>query len=136
MASHTERGIIVEIGREEKKSDKLKIQMLVIRTNDEYPQYIVFEAKNAKCDLLKSLFVNEIVTVHFDMEGKPWVKPDGTTKYFQSNSLWKIEFDGAKNNNEATEQEMKDMGFDVPSDPPKKPKVQKPHNNKVNDLPF
>jgi len=135
MGSHTERGIIVEIGREEKKSDKLKIQTLVIRTNDEYPQYIVFEAANAKCDLLKSLFVNEVVTVHFDMKGKPWSKPDGGTKYFQSNSLWKIDVESAAGDPQEDEKTLKELGFGEP--PAQQQRIpQAPNNGRIDDLPF
>lgn len=140
MASHTEKGIIVKLGPKQNKkkkegADDFFVQQLVIRTADQYPQYIVFEAHGDRCDLLRSLFENEVVTVHFDLKGRPWTTPEGAVKYLESKAIWKIEFDSPAADPAEDQQTLTELGFDTGKEKEKN-KNKRPHNGRINDLPF
>tara|TARA_B100000941_G_scaffold268949_1_gene225910 strand:- start:4976 stop:5347 length:372 start_codon:yes stop_codon:yes gene_type:complete len=63
----------------------------VVTTDEQYPQNIIIEFVNDKCELLDSFEVNDSVKVSINLRGREWVNPEGETKYFNSIQAWRIE---------------------------------------------
>lgn len=64
---------------------------LVIITEDIYPQTIIIQFTQQRCDLLDSLQVGQRVKVYVNIRGREWTNPQGETKYFNTIEGWKIE---------------------------------------------
>lgn len=86
-----EKGIVVNVTPLQQISDKFWKQEFTIKTFDaNYPQFLTFQVVNDKCDLITSLKVNEVVEVSYNLRGREWTSPEGTTKYFNSVEAWSI----------------------------------------------
>jgi single-strand DNA-binding protein len=83
-------GILHVIQDEQQVSEKLKKQVIVIKTDGQYPEYIPVEFVNDKIDLLANLRTGEQTTVYFNLRGREW-----QSKYFLNASGWKVEQAGA-----------------------------------------
>ena len=59
--------------------------------NPQYPEYVKFECIQDKCDMLDSYSAGQDVTVSFNLKGRKWVDPQGTTKYFNSLQAWRMQ---------------------------------------------
>ena len=64
---------------------------LVITTEEQYPQTIIIQFTQQRCDLLDSLQVGQNVKVYINIRGREWTNPQGETKYFNTIEGWKIE---------------------------------------------
>ena len=64
---------------------------LVIVTQENYPQTIIIQFTQQRCDLLDSLQVGQNVNVYINIRGREWTNPQGETKYFNTIEGWKIE---------------------------------------------
>ncbi|GLU43518.1 DUF3127 domain-containing protein [Allomuricauda sp. NBRC 101325] len=64
---------------------------LVVTTEEQYPQHILVEFVQDKCDLLNSYSVGQMVKVSINLRGREWTNPQGETKYFNSIQGWRIE---------------------------------------------
>ncbi|MDB9842772.1 MAG: DUF3127 domain-containing protein [Flavobacteriales bacterium] len=64
---------------------------LVVTTDDQYPQMIMIEFVQDKCDLLNSYAVGQDVKVAINLRGREWINPQGEAKYFNSVQGWRIE---------------------------------------------
>jgi len=64
---------------------------LVVTTEEQYPQSILIEFVQDKCDLLNSFQVGQDVKISINLRGREWVNPQGETKYFNSIQGWRIE---------------------------------------------
>ena len=64
---------------------------LVIVTEEQYPQTIIIQFTQQRCDLLESLQVGQNVKVYINIRGREWTNPQGETKYFNTIEGWKIE---------------------------------------------
>lgn len=64
---------------------------LVIVTEETYPQTIIIQFTQQRCDLLDSLQVGQVVKVYINIRGREWTNPQGETKYFNTIEGWKIE---------------------------------------------
>ena len=63
----------------------------VVTTDEQYPQSILIEFVQDKCDLLDTYKVGQEVKISYNLRGKEWVNPEGETKYFNSIQGWRIE---------------------------------------------
>ena len=72
-------------------SNGFRKREFVVTTNEQYPQNIIIEFVQDKCELLDSFEVNDIVKVNINLRGREWVNPEGETKYFNSIQAWRIE---------------------------------------------
>lgn len=75
---------------------------LVVTTDDQYPQMIMIEFVQDKCDLLNNYAVGQDVKVSINLRGREWINPEGVAKYFNSIQGWRIENisqTGAQNSN-------------------------------------
>lgn len=64
---------------------------VVITTNEQYPQMILVEFTQDRCDLLNSFKENEEVTISINIRGREWINPEGEAKYFNSINGWRIQ---------------------------------------------
>ena len=87
----TLKGKIHEVLPIETFSSGFQKQSLIVETDDNYPQFINIEFLKDKTSLLDNLKKGELVTVHYNINGKPWTSPQGDVKYFNSITGWKIE---------------------------------------------
>jgi len=64
---------------------------LVITTDEQYPQMLMIEFVQDKCDLLDNFNVGEDIKVSINLRGREWINPEGEAKYFNSIQGWRIE---------------------------------------------
>ena len=64
---------------------------MVLTTEEQYPQHILVEFIQDKCDLLNNFQVGQPIKVSINLRGREWVNPQGETKYFNSIQGWRIE---------------------------------------------
>mgnify|MGYP004701298359 CR=1 FL=1 len=64
---------------------------VVITTDEQYPQFLMVEFTQDKCDLLNNYKVGESVKININLKGREWVSPQNETKYFNSIQGWRIE---------------------------------------------
>ena len=64
---------------------------VVITTEEQYPQHILIEFVQDKCDLLNNYSAGQMVKISINLRGREWVNPQGETKYFNSIQGWRIE---------------------------------------------
>ena len=74
-------------------SNGFRKREVVITTEEQYPQHILIEFVQDKCDLLDTFNVGQKVKVGINLRGREWVNPQGEEKYFNSIQGWKIESD-------------------------------------------
>jgi len=79
---------------------------VVVTTEEQYPQHILVEFVQDKCDLLNSFQLGQNVKIGINLRGREWVNPQGETKYFNSVQGWRIEAVGTT---AAPSQEMPPM---------------------------
>lgn len=84
-------GKIKVINPEQQVSASFKKRELVVTTEEQYPQHILVEFTQDKCDLLNNYNAGEPVKVSINLRGREWVNPQGETKYFNSIQGWRIE---------------------------------------------
>jgi len=85
-------GIIKAIGETETfGSNGFRKRELVITTEEQYPQHILIEFVQDKCDLLNNFIEGQKVKISINLRGREWVNPQGETKYFNSIQGWRIE---------------------------------------------
>jgi len=98
---------------------------VVITTQEQYPQHLLIEFIQDRCELLDSFNVGENVKISINLRGREWVNPEGETKYFNSIQGWRIE---AQSN----------IASEMPPMPP--PESFQPADDEINevddDLPF
>jgi hypothetical protein len=84
-------GKIKVVNPEQQISAAFKKRELVVTTDEQYPQHIMIEFTQDKCDLLNNYSVGETVKVGINLRGREWVSPQNETKYFNSVQGWRIE---------------------------------------------
>ena len=85
------KGNIIKIGETQTfGSNGFRKRELVITTQEDYPQSILIEFTQDKCDLLNSYEVGQSVDVSINLRGRSWENPQGETKYFNSIQGWRI----------------------------------------------
>lgn len=63
---------------------------IVVTTDEQYPQHILIQFTQDKCDLLDKFRVGEEVSVSINLRGREWVNPQGETRYFNTIQGWRI----------------------------------------------
>ncbi len=72
-------------------SNGFRKREIVVTTEEQYPQHILVEFIQDKCDLLNNFQVGQDVKISINLRGREWVNPQGETKYFNSIQGWRIE---------------------------------------------
>src|SRR5690606_20273583 len=60
-------------------------------TEEQYPQHILIEFIQDKCDLLNQFQPGEMVRVGINLRGREWTNPQGEVRYFNSIQGWRID---------------------------------------------
>jgi len=84
-------GKIRAIKAEQQVSASFKKRELIVTTNEQYPQHILIEFAQDKCDLLNSYKPGDDVKVSINLRGREWVNPQGEAKYFNQIQGWRVE---------------------------------------------
>ena len=84
-------GRIKVINGEQQISATFKKRELVVSTEEQYPQHILINFIQDKCDILNNYQVGENVKVGVNIRGREWVSPQNETKYFNDIQGWKVE---------------------------------------------
>lgn len=84
-------GRIKLINAEQQVSSSFRKRELVVTTDEQYPQHILIEFTQDKCDLLSNYKPGEPVKVSINLRGREWINPQGEAKYFNSIQGWRIE---------------------------------------------
>lgn len=116
---------------------------VVITTDEQYPQHILIEFTQDKCDLLNNYQVGEPVKVSINLRGREWVNPQGETKYFNSIQGWRIEkpqAEAPQGYQQAPQQGYQQQGYNQAPPAPARQDSFEPANNfreeEHDDLPF
>ena len=84
-------GKIKVVNPEQQVSASFRKREVVVTTEEQYPQHILIEFTQDKCDLLSNYNIGEAVKVSINIRGREWVNPQGETRYFNSIQGWRIE---------------------------------------------
>ena len=72
-------------------SNGFKKRELVITTEEQYPQHILVEFIQDKCEILNSFQIGNNVKIGINLKGREWTNPEGQVKYFNSIQGWRID---------------------------------------------
>ncbi len=61
-----------------------------IEGNPMYPQYVLFQLIQDRCNLIDKFGRGDELTVEFNLRGREWTSPQGEKKYFNSLEAWRI----------------------------------------------
>ena len=86
---------------------------VVLSTKEEYPQDILIEFVQDKCDLLDNYGIGQEVSISINIRGREWINPEGVARYFNSIQGWRIQ---AKSSS-ATD-ELMGESTELPTDSP------------------
>ena len=84
-------GKIKVINAEQQVSATFRKRELVVTTDEQYPQHIMVEFTQDKCDLLNNYKAGDGVKVSINLRGREWINQQGEAKYFNSIQGWRIE---------------------------------------------
>ncbi len=71
-------------------SGGFKKRDIVVTTDEQYPQHILVQFVQDKCDLLNSFQVGEQVKIDINLRGREWTNPQGEIVYFNTIQGWRI----------------------------------------------
>lgn len=95
-------GVIKMVGETQTfGSNGFRKRELVITTQEQYPQHILVEFVQDKCDILNNYIVGQSVKVGINLRGREYVNPQGETKFFNSIQGWKINLTEQQSQNES-----------------------------------
>ena len=63
---------------------------VVVTTDEQYPQHILVQFVQDKCELLNNYQVGEAVKIDINLRGREWTNPQGGTVYFNTIQGWRI----------------------------------------------
>lgn len=73
-------------------SEKFKKREFVLSDESAtYPQTIMFQLTQDRCQAMDKFNVGDEIKVHFSLRGREWKNPQGETKYFNTLDVFKIE---------------------------------------------
>lgn len=72
-------------------TNSFKKREFVVTTIEQYPQDILIEFTQDKCDVLNSYEAGQTVKVEINLKGREWINPEGVAKYFNTIQAWRIE---------------------------------------------
>lgn len=84
-------GKVKVINAEQTVSASFKKRELVVSTDEQYPQHILINFVQDKCDLLNGYKIGDEVKVSINLRGREWVNPEGESKYFNDIQGWRVE---------------------------------------------
>jgi len=86
MANQLElTGTLVEVFPAQSFNKGFRKREFVIETDDKYPQKIIFQLVQDKCDMIDSFGTGDTVRISFEVKGREW-----NGKYFNALEAWRI----------------------------------------------
>jgi translation initiation factor IF-3 len=77
---------------------------IVVTTDEQYPQQILVQFVQDKCDLLNNYVVGDNVKIDINLRGREWTNPQGEAVYFNTIQGWRIGKEQAENAGTQTQQ--------------------------------
>lgn len=112
-------GKIVHIGDVETFGNNgFRKRLLVVMTDEQYPQEIPVEFVQDKVDLLDKVDENDKVVVSVNLRGRKWTNPEGEDKWFGTIQGWRIESSGNSGNAPVSKGKKKKEAADDDDDLP------------------
>jgi len=74
-------------------TSNFKKRDIVVTTDEQYPQDILVQFVQDKCEILDKFKVGESVTISFNLRGRMWTDPTGKEVYFNTIQGWLIKHD-------------------------------------------
>ncbi len=71
-------------------SGGFKKRDIVVTTDEQYPQHILVQFVQDKCDLLNNYQVGDQVKIDINLRGREWTNQQGETVYFNTIQGWRI----------------------------------------------
>ena len=71
-------------------SGGFKKRDIVVTTEEQYPQHILVQFVQDKCDLLNNYQVGDQVKIDINLRGREWTNQQGETVYFNTIQGWRI----------------------------------------------
>ena len=84
---------------------------VVVTTEEQYPQDILIEFVQDKCDILNKYAVGQSVKIGVNLRGREWTNPQGEVKYFNSIQGWRIDAESKAEVVAEVEQDNGDLPF-------------------------
>jgi hypothetical protein len=84
-------GTIEKIFPVQEVTASFKKREVVIRTEEQYPQPLIFEFAQDKTSEPEGYNEGDKVKISFDIRGREWKSPQGDTKYFISLRGWRLQ---------------------------------------------
>jgi len=84
-------GTLIEIFDIVQITEKFRKREFVIKTNEQYPQEILIQLGQDKCELLNGIKLGEIIDVSININGKGYTNKEGIKKWFNNIAAWKID---------------------------------------------
>ena len=88
-------------------SGGFKKRDIVVTTDEQYPQHILVQFVQDKCDLLNNYQVGDQVKIDINLRGREWTNQQGETVYFNTIQGWNIKALDASKQVPANNQEFK-----------------------------
>jgi Domain of unknown function (DUF3127) len=63
---------------------------IVVTTDEQYPQHILVQFVQDKCELLNNYQVGDAVKIDINLRGREWTNNQGETVYFNTIQGWRI----------------------------------------------
>jgi hypothetical protein len=105
-------GKVIEVGTTETVGTGVfRKRLLVVETEDQYPQQLPIEFVQDKVDLLNPISVGKSVDVFINLRGRGWTNKAGVTKYFPSFQGWRIEASTATASKTVAAENTDDLPF-------------------------
>lgn len=76
---------------------------VVVTTDEQYPQHILVQFVQDKCDLLNSFNVGDSVKIDLNLRGREWTNPKGETVFFNTIQGWRIAKEDTSKQSSATD---------------------------------
>lgn len=80
----------IKLIKEEAERGTFKMRDVVVTSDEQYPQHIIIQFVQDKCDLLNNFQVGDAVKVDINLRGREWVNPEGESVYFNTIQGWRI----------------------------------------------
>jgi hypothetical protein len=93
-------------------SDKLQKRELILKTDGQYPQYLLIQFVNKNIDKLDNITTGSTVVIDYNLRGRLWYSPTGEEKCFSTIEGWNIKTENLQVDKSITAQVAEDdLGF-------------------------
>jgi hypothetical protein len=99
----TIKGLVHKINPTQQVSDKFAKKEIIIKTDGEYPQYILIQFTQKNIDKLDHITAGSTVVVSYNIRGKLWTNPQGEEKCFVTIEGWQIKTENQQSTGEKKE---------------------------------